>query len=133
MTLYASLLQAALEDEPAPVDEALAHGVARLVGCKAQLEALSRSVGPTPAADRARATLDYDLCLIRLCRQLGIQHRFFSGTTVDAARELTQDDLTAQLPALRDLLIRPISRGFTTPDPDPSPRQAGFQQHQENQ
>ncbi|MHB1445636.1 MAG: hypothetical protein ACYCZV_08290 [Acidimicrobiales bacterium] len=132
-TLYVSLLRAALEEEPRAVDEDLRHGVARLVGCKAQLDALGRSVGPTPAADRARVTLDYDLSLIRLCYQLEIQHRFFSGISVDAARELTEDDLMAQLPVLGDVLVRPSFRGFPTPDDDSSPGEADSQQHQHHQ
>jgi len=132
-TLYASLLQAALEDEPAPVDEALSHAVARLVGCKALLDALSRSVGLTPAADRARATLDYDLCLIRLCRQMGIPHRFFKGVSPDGARELAEGDLRNHLPALVGVLARPGSAGLTASDLDPSPSQARFQPHQESQ
>ena len=132
-TLYAFLLQAALEDEPAPVEEALSHAVARLVGCKALLDALSRSVGPTPAADRARATLDYDLCLIRLCRQMGIPHRFFKGVSPDSARELAEDDLMNHVPALAGVLARPGSAGLTTSDLEPPSRQARFQPHQENQ
>lgn len=113
-TLYAFVLQAALAEEPGVGEEAVSHGVVRLVGCRAQLDALTRSVGPTPAAERARASLDYDLGLIRLCGQLGIEHRFFSGIHVDSARELTENDLMAQLPALRDVLRPSTFRGPTS-------------------
>jgi len=123
-TLYASLLQTALEEDSPGREEPLAQGVARLVASKARLASLGQPGRPAPAAERARATLEYDLCLIRLCGQLGVEHHFFRGTSFDLARERTEEDLMAQLPALVDVLDPPASDGLATQD---------TREHQENQ
>ncbi len=128
-TLYACLLETALEEEPTWTEEPLAQGVARLVASRARLEALGGPGGPAPAAPRARASLDYDLCLIRLCGRLGVEHHFFSGMSFDAARGRTEDDLMVRLPALVDALYPPVSHGSHQ---DPSAGSRDTQQHQEN-
>lgn len=114
LSLYTSLLQAAVEDDPGESDMTLANGIATLLAKRAQVVAASRGSRPAPAPLRARATMNYDLALVRLCQRLGIEHRFFAGLSPDAARAGAEAALARRLPALSEDLV-----GWPGPEPEP--------------
>ena len=105
LTLYASLLRAALEQDLDQEDVALAADIATLVRKRAEMLAAVGGSPPGPAPVRARATMAYDAALVRLCQRLDIDHLFFSGPSPDAARASAEADLARRMPALSaDLL-----------------------------
>lgn len=99
MTLYATFLLAALEDEPAGPDLSIAAQVARVMARRAAV-AGDGSTGPFSSADRVNALLAYDAALVRLCQQLGIDHHFFGPESPDVARRLTEKSVAARMPGL---------------------------------
>lgn len=108
-SLHASLLKAVAEDGPGEEGISLASGIATVMARRAHLEALSTATPSAPAAVRARATLSYDLALMRLCDTLELGHAFYDPLSPDAARAETEARLARRLPALAPDLSLPVA------------------------
>lgn len=108
MTLYASFLAAALEDESPEQVDSVASGVARVLTKRAEFLGRGRAGVAASSSDRIDAALAYDIALVRLCQQLGLSHHLLGSEPPEVARRRAERELASRLPALAaDLCCSP--------------------------
>lgn len=100
MTVYAEMLKLALAGEGPPGGVEDSDPLARALARRSELGV------DGDAATRLARSIAYDVALVRLCEQLGLEHAMTGPMAGPAARQETERMLAARLPRLNRALER---------------------------